>query len=135
MHVLSIMMREKCCHDIDLYNMVTGSRPARVASFGGRKSCLPRNAPTSKAENAIMHVKPSIWNAVDDAFHADGDIIDFQPAILQYETKERESLPVGIVDAMEEGIAAPARDQARIEGRMRDLTETWARCDARGLRR
>lgn len=207
-------MLEKCCHDIDLYNMVTGSRPARVASFGGRKSYLPQNAPTSNAENDIMHVKPSIWNAVDDAFHSDGDIIDYQTAILQYETGaslafhtnlnvpdehrrfcimgthgmaegdfvrgflkitrrdgsvfadhdytkgdhpatgnhygadnlmcrdivaflrgQTDSLPVGIVDAMEAGIAALALDQARIEGRMLDLTETWAQFDAYGLRR
>jgi predicted dehydrogenase len=207
-------MLEKCCHDIDLYNMITGSRPARVASFGGRKSYVPQNAPTSNAENDIMHVKPSIWNAVDDAFHSDGDIIDYQTAILQYETGaslafhtnlnvpdehrrfcvmgthgmaegdfvrgflkitrrdgsvfadhdytkgdhpatgnhygadnlmcrdivaflrgETESLPVGIVDAMAAGIAALALDQARIEGRMLDLTETWARFDAYGLRR
>jgi hypothetical protein len=42
---------------------------------------------------------------------------------------------VGIVDAMAAGIAALALDQARIEGRMLDLTETWARFDAYGLRR
>ena len=206
-------MLEKCCHDIDLYNMVTASRPTRVASFGGRKSYVPRNAPTSNAENEIMHVKPSIWNAVDDAFHSDGDIIDFQTAILQYQTgaslafhtnlnvpdehrrfcimgthgmaegdfvrgflkitrrdgsvfadhdytagdhpatgnhygadnlmcrdiaaflrEETDSLPVGILDAMEAGIAALALDEARITGRMIDLTETWARLDAFGLR-
>jgi predicted dehydrogenase len=207
-------MLEKCCHDIDLYNMITGSRPARVASFGGRKSYVPQNAPTSNAENDIMHVKPSIWNAVDDAFHSDGDIIDYQTAILQYETGaslafhtnlnvpdehrrfcvmgthgmaegdfvrgflkvtrrdgsvfadhdytsgeypatgnhygadnlmcrdivaflrgETESLPVGIVDAMEAGIAALALDQARTLGRMLDLTETWKQFDSYGLRR
>jgi predicted dehydrogenase len=206
-------MLEKCCHDIDLYNMVTASRPVRVASFGGRKSYVPQNAPTSNAENEIMHVKPSIWNAVDDAFHSDGDIIDFQTAILQYQTgaslafhtnlnvpdehrrfcilgthgmaegdfvrgflkvtrrdgsvfadhdytagdhpatgnhygadnlmcrdiaaflrQETESLPVGILDAMEAGIAALALDEARITGRMIDLTGTWARLDAFGLR-
>jgi predicted dehydrogenase len=161
-----------------------------------------------------MHVKPSIWNAVDDAFHSDGDIIDYQTAILQYETGaslafhtnlnvpdehrrfcvmgthgmaegdfvrgflkvtkrdgsvfadhdytsgeypatgnhygadnlmcrdivaflrgETASLPVGIVDAMEAGIAALALDQARIEGRMLDLTETWKQFDSYGLRR
>jgi predicted dehydrogenase len=206
-------MLEKCCHDIDLYNMVTASRPVRVASFGGRKSYVPKNAPTSNAENEIMHVKPSIWNAVDDAFHSDGDIIDFQTAILQYQTgaslafhtnlnvpdehrrfcimgthgmaegdfvrgflkvtrrdgsvfadhdytagdhpatgnhygadtlmcrdiaaflrQETDSLPVGILDAMEAGIAALALDEARITGRMIDLSETWARLDAFGLR-
>ena len=77
---------EKCCHDIDIYNMITGSRPVRVASFGGRKSFIPVNAPASNAEAEIFHVKKSVWHPVDDAFHSDGDIIDFQTAILQYET-------------------------------------------------
>ena len=79
-------MLEKCCHDIDLYNMVTGSRPDKVASFGGRKSYIPENAPASNAENEIMHVKPTIWEGVDDAFHSDGDIIDYQTSILHYES-------------------------------------------------
>ncbi len=77
---------EKCCHDLDIYNMVTGSRPLRVASFGGRKSYVPENAPISNEENEIFHVKKSVWESVDDPFHSDGDIIDFQTAILQYET-------------------------------------------------
>lgn len=206
-------MLEKCCHDIDLYNMVTASRPVKVASFGGRKSYVPENAPSANAENEIMHVKTAIWNAVDDPFHSDGDIIDYQTAILQYETGaslafhtnlntpdehrrfcimgthgmaegdfvrgylkitrrdgsvfadhdytqmdaagasahygadhlmvkdiaaflrgETSHLPVGVVDAMEAGIAAMALDQARIEGRMIDLTDIWAKFDAYGLR-
>ena len=206
-------MLEKCCHDIDLYNMITGSRPNRVASFGGRKSYVPENAPTSNAENEIMHIKPTIWEGVDDAFHSDGDIIDYQTSILHYETGaslafhtnlnvpdehrrfcimgthgmaegdfvrgflritardgtrladhdytagdeaaksahygadhmmvrdivaylrgETASLPVGIVDAMEAGIAALALDEARISGRIVDLTETWAQLDSYGLR-
>lgn len=79
-------MLEKCCHDLDIYNMVTGSRPVRVASFGGRKSFLPTNAPASNAEAEIFHVKQSVWESVDDPFRSDGDIIDYQTAILQYET-------------------------------------------------
>jgi len=205
-------MLEKCCHDLDLYNMVTASRPDRVASFGGRKSYVPENAPTSNAENEIMHLKPSVWNAAPDAFHSDADIIDFQTSILHYQTgaslafhtnlnvpdehrrfcimgthgmaegdfvrgylkvtlrdgtvwadhdyKGTESpggnhygaddlmvadilaylrgdadhLPVGVVDALEAGITALALDQARIEGRMIDLSDTWARFDSYGLR-
>jgi len=76
---------EKCCHDIDIYNMVTASRPAKVASFGGRKSYIPANAPASNAENEIFHVKKSVWNSVDDPFRSDGDIIDYQTAIMSYE--------------------------------------------------
>ena len=79
-------MLEKCCHDLDIYNMVTGSRPSRVASFGGRKSFLPENAPASNEEAQIFHVKKSVWEQTDDPFRSDGDIIDFQTAILEYET-------------------------------------------------
>ncbi len=79
-------MLEKCCHDLDIYNMVTGSRPRRVASFGGRKSFLPENAPASNAEAEIFHVKKSVWEQTDDPFRSDGDIIDYQTAILEYET-------------------------------------------------
>ena len=85
-HYSGGFMLEKCCHDLDIYNMVTGSRPARVASFGGRKSYLPENAPSNNAEAEIFHVKKSVWESAPDPFHSDGDIIDFQTAILQYET-------------------------------------------------
>lgn len=79
-------MLEKCCHDLDIYNMVTGSRPVRVASFGDRKSFVPENAPASNAEADLFHVKQSVWESADDPFRSDGDIIDFQTAILQYES-------------------------------------------------
>ncbi len=207
-------MLEKCCHDIDIYNMVTRSRPTKVASFGGRKSYVPANAPTANVENQIMHQKPSIWNNVADAFHSDGDIIDFQTAILQYESgaslafhtnlnvpdehrrfcvmgthgmaegdfvrgtlkatarngstiaahdytqmdtsrasahygadhmmiddiaaflrREADTLPVGVVDALEAGLVAMALDEARISGQMVDMRETWAEFDSFGLKK
>ncbi|PVA06753.1 Gfo/Idh/MocA family protein [Thalassorhabdomicrobium marinisediminis] len=206
-------MLEKCCHDLDIYNMVTNSRPTRVASFGGRKSFVPENAPTSNAENEIMHRKKSVWNSVDDAFHSDGDIIDHQTAILHYDSGaslafhtnlnvpdehrrfcvmgthgmaegdfvrgylkatardgtvladhdysqmdsarasahygadhmmvddiaaflrgDADSLPVGVVDALEAGLVAMALDEARISGGMVDLAPVWAEFDAFGLR-
>ena len=211
-HYSGGFMLEKCCHDLDIYNMVTGSRPVRVASFGGRKSFLPENAPSNNAEAEIFHVKKSVWESVPDAFHSVGDIIDFQTAILQYETGsslafhtnlntpdehrrfcvmgthgmaegdfvrgylkvtardgrrlvdndytqgaagmgahygaddlmcidiakylrgQSDGLPVSILDAMEAGIAAIALDQARETGQVVDLTDTWARLDAYGLR-
>jgi hypothetical protein len=157
-------------------------------------------------------VKPSVWNSVDDAFHSDGDIIDYQTSLLHYETGaslafhtnlnvpdehrrfcvmgthgmaegdfvrgylkitlrdgtvwadhdytaaetgtgnhygaddlmvgdimaylrgEVDSLPVGVVDALEAGVTALALDQARIEGRIIDLTEVWQRFDSYNLR-
>ena len=85
-HYSGGFMLEKCCHDLDIYNMITGSRPVRLASFGGRKSFLPENAPSNNAEAEIFHVKKSVWESVPDPFHSDGDIIDYQTAILQYES-------------------------------------------------
>ncbi|MCV6824790.1 MULTISPECIES: Gfo/Idh/MocA family protein [Halocynthiibacter] len=207
-------MLEKCCHDLDIYNMVTRSRPSRVASFGGKKSFVPEFAPTSNTENEIMHRKKSVWQSIDDPFHSDGDIIDYQTAILHYETGaslafhtnlnvpdehrrfcvmgalgmaegdfvrgylkatardgsiisehdytkgdpakmsahygadhmmvsdiadflrgDSETLPVGVVDALEAGLAAMALDESRITGKMVDLTETWAEFDSWGLRK
>lgn len=206
-------MLEKCCHDLDIYNMVTGSRPARVASFGGRRTFIPEHRPRSNAEAEIMHVKGSIWESTDDPFSGAGDIVDYQTAILEYESGaslafhtnlnapdehrrfcifgtyamaegdfvrgglkvtardgtviaehdytridaarrgahygadhlmvehiarfligEEASLPVGVVDALEAGIAALALDQARLTGQVVDLAETWAQFDAFGLR-
>jgi predicted dehydrogenase len=206
-------MLENWCHDIDIYIMVTGSCPKLVASFGGRKSYVPVFAPTSNTENEIMHRKASVWESVPDAFHSDGDIIDYQTAILGYEsgaslafhtnlnvpdehrrfcvmgalgmaegdfvrgylkatardgtviadhdyTKgdpakmsahygadhmmvadiasylrgETKALPVGVVDALEAGLAAMALDQARITGGMIDLTQTWLEFDSWDLR-
>jgi predicted dehydrogenase len=204
---------EKCCHDLDIYNMVTASRPAQVASFGGRKSFVPANAPASNAEAEVFHVKKSVWESVDDPFHSDGDIIDFQTAIMRYESGaslafhtnlnapdehrrfcimgthgmaegdfvrgylkvtardgrrlvdqdysqgaaakgahygademmcadiskylrgQAAALPVSILDAMEAGVAALATDEARLKGQVVDLTETWAKLDAYGLRK
>nr|WP_316656341.1 Gfo/Idh/MocA family oxidoreductase [uncultured Gellertiella sp.] len=77
---------EKCCHDLDLYNGVVGARPERVASFGGRKSFTPENDPALEGINdlELFHRKPSGWLGSDKVFDSDGDIIDFQVAIVEY---------------------------------------------------
>jgi predicted dehydrogenase len=80
-------MLEKCCHDIDLYNGVMGTRAHYVASFGGRRSFVPENAPQKRGINdlGVYHIKPSGWNGAEAVFDSDGDLIDFQTAIVQYE--------------------------------------------------
>lgn len=79
-------MLEKCCHDLDLYNSVIGARPERVASFGGRKTFIPENDPRRDGINdmALFHRKPSGWMGSDKVFDSDGDIIDYQVAIVEY---------------------------------------------------
>jgi predicted dehydrogenase len=81
-------MLEKCCHDLDLYNGVMGCRPARVASFGGRRSFVPKNKPEGLGANdtEVYHRKPSGWLGSERVFDSDGDIIDFQTAIVEYES-------------------------------------------------
>jgi predicted dehydrogenase len=80
-------MLEKCCHDLDLYNGVMGCRPQYVSSFGGRRSFVPENAPASTGINdqEVYHRKPTGWMGTDKVFDSDGDIIDFQTAMVQYE--------------------------------------------------
>ncbi|MEM8591390.1 MAG: Gfo/Idh/MocA family oxidoreductase [Pseudomonadota bacterium] len=212
-HLSGGFMLEKCCHDLDIYNMVTASRPASVASFGGRRNFLPEYAPRTSAETEILARKGSVWNSTVDPFASDGDIIDHQTAILRYESGatmtfhtnlnvpdeqrrfcvlgalgmaegdfvrgtlkvtsrdgsviadhdytqmdaerasahygadhmmvddisaflrgQKESLPVGIVDALEAGLAAMALDEARESGTVVDMTDTWAEFDSYGLR-
>jgi len=79
-------MLEKCCHDLDLYNMITQSRPKRVASFGGNRSFLPQHRPKNNLDNEIYQSKQSVWSSNDDPFESDGDIIDAQNAILEFES-------------------------------------------------
>lgn len=83
-------MLEKCCHDIDLYQGLVGSRPVRVASFGGRKSFVPENDPVRRGINdlAMYHRKPSGWNGADKVFDSEGDIIDYQTALVEFEGGE-----------------------------------------------
>lgn len=80
-------MLEKCCHDLDLYNGAVGARPRFVASFGGRKSFTPQNAPANEGVNdlEVYHRKPSGWLGADKVFDSDGDIVDYQTAIVEYE--------------------------------------------------
>lgn len=85
-HYSGSFMLEKCCHDLDLYNGVVGARPERVASFGGRKSFIPDNDPAKEGINdlELFHRKPSGWMGSDKVFDSDGDIIDYQVAIVEY---------------------------------------------------
>ncbi|MEO6013521.1 MAG: Gfo/Idh/MocA family oxidoreductase [Devosia sp.] len=80
-------MLEKCCHDLDLYNGVMGCRPRFVSSFGGRRTFIPKNAPQSAGINdlEVYYRKPTGWMGTDKVFDSDGDIIDYQTAMVEYE--------------------------------------------------
>lgn len=76
-------MLEKCCHDLDLYQGVVGARAARVASFGGRKKFLPARRPG--ADPDYLKVMSPRWGGTPDAFAGQGDLVDYQTALIEYE--------------------------------------------------
>lgn len=91
-------MLEKCCHDIDLYQGLVGARPAYIASFGGRKSYVPENRPDpGELVNQVPdHVRDRIGDRLDpysprwgganaSEYDSDGDIVDYQTALVEYE--------------------------------------------------
>jgi predicted dehydrogenase len=84
-------MLEKCCHDLDLYQGVVGSRPRYVSSFGGRKSFLPENRPDQDHSFPSPEINDRVdpftprWGGGNADFESDGDIIDYQTALIEYE--------------------------------------------------
>jgi len=77
-------MLEKCCHDLDLYMGIAGARPLRVASFGGRDIFTPAHAPADVAP-ILDYLKTPPGDIPADPFTSDGDIIDHQAALIEFE--------------------------------------------------
>jgi predicted dehydrogenase len=79
---------EKCCHDIDLVNWISGSVPLRAASFGGLDFFLPKNAYLVKKlgrdDNGRWAYMNWAGSSGMDPFNADKNIIDNQVIILEY---------------------------------------------------
>ncbi|RJF37507.1 Gfo/Idh/MocA family oxidoreductase [Pseudoalteromonas profundi] len=74
---------EKCCHDLDLYQGIVNSRPAKLASFGGRRTFTPENKHLGK--HPVYHQRKSRWNGIDEVFDNDSELVDHQTALIQYE--------------------------------------------------
>jgi predicted dehydrogenase len=80
-------MLEKCCHDLDLVNWITGSVPVKAASFGGLDFFLPRNirllhtlGRDRQGRKAYMSWPGSTGR---DPFTTDKNIVDNQVAIIE----------------------------------------------------
>lgn len=94
------MLVEKCCHDIDLMLWMTGTRPARVASFGGLNFFKPENAhyndlyPVSKEGYKFYDKGLATGRYVGNEknvspFTDDKDTVDNQVAIMELENGSR----------------------------------------------
>jgi len=80
-------MLDKVCHDFDIFGRLVGARPARVASFGGRRIF---HAERTKVGRTYSDGEPAYalrdagWGAANDAFQSDMDVADHQIAIVDY---------------------------------------------------
>jgi predicted dehydrogenase len=83
---------EKCCHDLDLVNWMTGSLAVKAASFGGCDFFTPANSHHSARLGKSPEGKDAFttWNNdtirgnIINPFNDDKDILDNQVAILQF---------------------------------------------------
>jgi len=84
---------DKVCHDFDIFGRIAGARPARVASFGGRRIFTAERAATVKRTwdngDAAYALRDAGWMGANDAFQSDMDVTDHQTAILEYENQVR----------------------------------------------
>ena len=78
---------DKVCHDFDIFGRLAGSRPQRVASFGGKRifhserTDVPKNYSDGTPAYAL---RDAGWAGANDAFHSDMDVADHQTAIVEY---------------------------------------------------
>lgn len=134
-HYFGGFVLEKCCHHLDIYNMVTASRPRQVVFFGGRKSCVSENAP--------LKVTARNGHSLVDNDHTQGAAIKgtrygadtrMWRDITKFLRGQAVDLPGSVLNAMQAGIAALGLDPARENGTIVDLSPIWEKFDSYGLR-
>jgi predicted dehydrogenase len=82
-------MLDKVCHDFDIFGRMAGARPARVASFGGRRIFheTRTHVPIAYEDGSAAYaLRDAGWMGANDAFHSDMDLNDHQVAIVHYES-------------------------------------------------
>lgn len=96
---------DKVCHDFDIFGRLVGARPARVASFGGRRVFHPARAgePRVYDDGAPAYsVFGAGWAGADDAFTSDMDVADHQTALVDYGNGVRLSFHANSHTALQE---------------------------------
>ena len=78
---------DKVVHDFDVFGRLVGARPARVASFGGRRIfTAERTDPPRTWEDgsAAYALRDAGWAGANDAFQSNMDVTDHQVALVEY---------------------------------------------------
>jgi len=80
-------MLDKVCHDFDIFGRIVGARPARVASFGGKRIFHSGRGDVARAYedgSPAYALRDAGWGAANDAFQSDMDVTDHQTALVEY---------------------------------------------------
>ena len=83
---------DKVCHDFDIFGRLARARPARVASFGGKRVFRAdrTSVPHVYEDGSEAYVlRDAGWQGANDAFHSDMDVTDHQTALVEYENGVR----------------------------------------------
>jgi predicted dehydrogenase len=83
---------DKVCHDFDIFGRIAGARPARIASFGGRRIFTAERAETAPRtwdDGEAAYAFDPGWQGTNDAFQSDMDVTDHQTAMIEYENQIR----------------------------------------------
>ena len=78
---------DKVCHDFDIFGRIARSRPARVASFGGRRIFTAERASRPRTYDngeAAYSLRDAGWMGANDSFQSDMDVTDHQTAMVEY---------------------------------------------------
>lgn len=94
-------MLEKCCHDMDLLNWMTESRPAAIHSFGGRRIFTPNPAVGNHCTECAVKdtcsygydatpredrkLRECVYDVNACTYNSDGDMADHQSVQVLYE--------------------------------------------------
>ncbi|MFI4934299.1 MAG: Gfo/Idh/MocA family protein [Caulobacterales bacterium] len=96
---------DKVCHDFDIFGRLAGARPARVASFGGRRIFHPARAEAPRLYDDGTEAygqRDGGWAGANDAFHSDMDVTDHQLALVEYDNEVRLSFHANSHVALQE---------------------------------
>ena len=96
---------DKVCHDFDIFGRILRSRPAKVASFGGRRifDAARKDAPMTYEDGSPAYaLRDAGWAGANDSFHSDMDVTDHQNALVEYENAARLSFHANSHTALQE---------------------------------
>jgi predicted dehydrogenase len=96
---------DKVCHDFDIFGRIARSRPAKVASFGGRRifDSARKNVPMAYEDGTPAYaLRDAGWAGANDSFHSDMDVTDHQVAMVEYESAARLSFHANSQVALQE---------------------------------